>query len=125
MNEAISLDKVVRCQLGDTKEKMDLDKALYTDYDEIGDIRTYADFIDDKIITKTIQNPEPILVKNEQDRKRSDEMWNASPEWKFVARIPLAQWLAWEALGITQDDKALLKAIERQSELKTTNRRLA
>jgi hypothetical protein len=117
--------KSTECTLENTQLPCNLDEAFTTEYEGRTDIRTYAEFQGDKLVTKTIQNQEPILQNNAERRKYDDELWNASSDLKFVATIPLATLMAWDELGITQDSKAFLKAIELHPEFKVTNRRLA
>ena len=105
-------------------EAVDFDSAMVTTYDGAEGIFTYAQFRDDKIITNTIQDNRPILEGNYLARKDSDENWNMSPELKHVATIPLALALEWEKLGLFDDMKALLKALEIHKEFKRTTRRL-
>lgn len=125
MSDSISLEnRAVTAELQNREHKFDFKNALYTEYEDMPGIRTFLDFQGDEVITQTIQDHAAILEQNEEYRKNADEMWNASPEWKLVASIPLAQYLEWKRLGITQDSKALLKAIEHDKSVKTTNRRL-
>lgn len=70
------------------------------------------------------QDITPYLEDNYENRKYSDEHWKASKDMKRVGSIPWAVWLLWESVGITNDPKELLKALERNPEFKTTEKRL-
>lgn len=66
-----------------------------------------------------------ILNDNEEARKNSDENWNAAdPDIKKVGSVPRVVWLLWEQMGITNDSNELLKALERNQEFKTTEKKL-
>lgn len=75
-------------------------------------------------ITHT-QKVDHILRANQVDRDNTDENWRHGETMKLGARIPLAVWLEWQKQGITEDPKALLRAIEFiHPEYKTTRKRL-
>lgn len=70
------------------------------------------------------QDVTSILEANYQDRKDTDENWRKGKDMKLAARIPMATWLEWQRLGITDDSAALLQAINLHPELKTVNKEL-
>lgn len=125
MNQSIKLDHAdVSANFNDRQRKFDLNEAIFTEYDGVSGVRTFAHFEGDELVTQTVQDASWILESNYEARKNADENWKSNEDFKFVASIPLAMWLQWEKLGITQDGKALLKAIEMNKEVKRTNRRL-
>lgn len=65
-----------------------------------------------------------ILNRNEQDRKNSDDNWKKDEDIKLVGRVPRIVWMLWQQLGITEDENELARALERNSEYKTTEKRL-
>lgn len=79
---------------------------------------------DDKIKLVHGQDITEYLKDNYEDRKYSDENWGACDTMKRVGSVPWAVWLLWESLGITENPKELLKALERNPEFKTTEKRL-
>lgn len=70
------------------------------------------------------QDVSGILESNYRDRLNTDDNWSQGKDMKLAARIPVAIWLQWEQLGITQDQAALKKAINLFPELKTVNKEL-
>lgn len=99
--------------------KVDLKEAICTDSE---DCRTYLDFKGEEVVSQTLQNVQPILRTNTTMRKY--DAWSTAGDVKPYARIPIAMWLQWEALGITDDPKALLAAIETMKDkVKVTNRK--
>lgn len=70
------------------------------------------------------QECEEILRDNYELKKYSNENWQACDNLKKVGSIPWAVWLFWESVGITEDPKELLRALERNPEFKTTEKRL-
>lgn len=65
-----------------------------------------------------------ILRDNYEARKHTEEVWSQGKDLKQVASIPYVIWLLWESAGITRDPVELLKAIERNSDLKVVDKRL-
>lgn len=65
-----------------------------------------------------------ILNQNEIDRKDSDDNWKQDKDIKLVGRIPRSIWMLWQEAGITDDEAALERALERNPEYKTTEKRL-
>lgn len=101
-------------------ENADFQEAIYTD--STPDCRTYLQYEGDKVISNTVQDTSQIQATNKV--LRDNDAWNQQKDFKLYARIPEALWLHWQALGITQDPKALLNAIEIfKDEVKVTNRR--
>ncbi len=78
----------------------------------------------DKIKFTHGQEIREYLEDNKEARKYTDENWKACKTMKRVGSIPFAVWLLWESMGITNDPKELLKALERNPEFKTTEKRL-
>lgn len=79
----------------------------------------------DKLIVTHIEDIEPILKQNYEDRKNSDENWQASQNWKHAARIPISVFLELQKLGIADDPVALKKWLESfGKQYKTTNKTL-
>ena len=72
-----------------------------------------------------VQDIAPVFNSNEEIRKNSDEDWSKAGHMKQVGRVPVSVWLLWESMGITEDPKELLKALERNPEWKTTVKQLA
>ncbi len=70
------------------------------------------------------QDIKPYLEDNYEEKKHTDENWKACDTMKRVGSVPWAVWLLWESLGITENPKELLKALERNPEFKTTEKRL-
>jgi len=66
-----------------------------------------------------------ILNQNEISRRNSAENWKRDEDIKHYARIPRIVWMLWQSLGITEDEKELDKAIERNAALKVTEKCLA
>lgn len=65
-----------------------------------------------------------ILNRNEQDRLNSNENWKRDEDMKHVGRIPRSVYMLWKEAGILDDEKELDKALERNPEYKTTEKRL-
>ncbi len=64
-------------------------------------------------------------IQNNNETERKDCIHDGRSEFRKVASIPDVKWNEWEKLGITQDQKALRKAIQlHKDELMTTNKRL-
>ena len=78
----------------------------------------------DKIAVTWGQTVGRILNRNEADRRNSDENWEKDEDIKLVGRIPRSIWMLWKEAGITEDEKELEKALERNPEYKTTEKRL-
>jgi len=78
----------------------------------------------DKTIITHTQKVDHILAANKRDRDNTDENWKHGEAMKLAARIPLAIWLEWQRLGITEDPKLLLEEIRKNPELKATNKRI-
>lgn len=70
------------------------------------------------------QNVGDIYRMNAEMRKNSDENWAKSKEFKHAAAIPLLEYEKLARLGITDDPKALYRAIEAHPEWKVTTKRL-
>lgn len=83
-----------------------------------------ARFAGDKIICTHVQQVGDILNDNERMRIDTGENWDKSEDLKLAARIPFSVYFLWESIGITQDPKELAKALERNPEYKTTDKRL-
>lgn len=71
-----------------------------------------------------IQDIYEILKHNYEQRKYSDENWNKDKNVKYVGRIPITDWWKLQDMGITEDDKALEKAIEMNEQWKATTKKL-
>lgn len=100
----------------------DIEDAFWTPQDVYG--RNFVTFEGDGFNSAYVQMILPILEMNYYDRLRSDEKWQKNGEWKHVGRIPYSVYLEWQKLGITEDSKALLKALELNKEFKATEKRL-
>ena len=76
----------------------------------------------DKRVVRHVQEVSDILKANYNDRKADG--WGAGKNMHLAARIPVAVWLEWERLGITEEPALLKKAIEMHKEYKTINKKL-
>lgn len=86
-------------------------------------VRKYVE--GDKQIGVHAQRVGLILNANEEDRKNSDENWSKSdPDIKRVGCIPRTIAILWQQNGIMDDPDELMKALERNPEYKTTEKRL-
>lgn len=90
--------------------------------DQTHTVATYFWTEGDNTHFKTVQNVEPILKENYQERKHSNENWNAQGDFKKIASVPLVLWLEWERLGITDDPEALKAALRQHQEVLVTNK---
>lgn len=87
-------------------------------------LTNYEVLNDHKFKVEHKQETRGILEANYRDRLNTDENWNNKSEVKLAARIPMAIWLQWQQMGITQNQTALKKAINLHPELKTVNKEL-
>lgn len=78
----------------------------------------------DKIKVTWAQRIGNILNRNETDRLNSDENWKRDDDIKLVGRIPRSTYMLWKDAGILDDEKELDRALERNPEYKTTEKRL-
>lgn len=93
-------------------EKNDLHvKKIYNDKGELVEILYIQDIYE-------------ILKHNYEQKKCSEENWDKDKDVKYVGRIPITDWWRLQDLGITEDDKALEKAIELNQQWKATNKKL-
>jgi len=84
-----------------------------------------AGFDGDKFYARHTQDVSAVMNLNEEQRKNTDDDWRVDKEFKHVGRVPRVIWLLWESMGITEDPKELLKALERHKDtLKTTDKQL-
>jgi len=100
----------------------DIDYAFWTS--QGADSRNFVEIIGESFRSAFVQNIRTLLEMNYEQRKNSDENWNKHKDWKHVGRIPYSVYLEWQRLGITEDPKALLRALELNKEFKTTEKRL-
>lgn len=99
--------------------QIDFANALVSDS---GPYRTYLSYEGDELISRTVQNTQSIVAENA--RLRQEDLWRRADSFKPYARIPQALWMQWEAMGITDDPKSLLAAIElMKDEVKVTNKK--
>ena len=113
-----AIDKILK----DVDHPFDPSESIYTDSGP--DCRTYLSFKGDKVFSHTVQDPSLVYAENQELRKHGDEMWRKAEVFRPYARVPLALWLHWESLGITQDKKALMQAIElMKDEVKLTSKK--
>lgn len=102
------------------ERKLDFEETLFTDSDGY---RTFIAYKGDEVISQTLQDVRPILRTNAV--MRDNDVWSTAGDVKPYARIPVAMWMQWEALGITEDHKALLAAIEvMKDKVKVTTRKV-
>jgi hypothetical protein len=84
-----------------------------------------AYFTEKEFVAEHVEDVSSVFNSNEDIRKNSDEDWNKAGHMKLVGRVPEVVWLMWESMGITDNPKELLKALERNAEWKTTEKQLA
>jgi hypothetical protein len=87
-------------------------------------LTNYENINDHQFKVEHKQDISGILEANYRDRLNTDENWQKSKDMKLAARIPMAIWLQWQQLGITDNEAALKKAINLHPELKTVNKEL-
>lgn len=78
----------------------------------------------DNVIITHGQECVDILQDNYEAKKNTDEIWNKSPEMKQVGAIPFIVAELWKSMGIMDNPKELMRALERNPEFKTTAKRL-
>ena len=77
----------------------------------------------DKTIYTYKQDVSEICNQNEIDRKEGN--FDTKGEFRKVADVPMLVWNLWESMGITQDEKALRRALQKHKlEYMTTEKNL-
>jgi hypothetical protein len=82
-------------------------------YSLTGDLQTVAiEDVGDKRVFHYAQQTGNITNLNEQRRKDNPD-WNRKSEFRQVASVPMIVWNLWESMGITLDQKALRRELNR------------